>query len=272
MIRQERVAMENKKHFVLVHGACHGAWCWYKVSALLKSDGHRVTALDMAASGIHPKKVQELASITEYVEPLMELLESLPSEERVILVGHSLGGICISMAMEMFPNKIAAAVFVAAFMPSSQDPTFMTRIQQHREKVYSSMDSKIMFDEDAKNDSKPNGCMIFGPQHLASNLYQLCPPEDISLAMSLLRPTRLYGDQELVREQTRVTREKYGSVAKVYIVCEQDQAIKKDVQLSMIEKNPETDVKFIVDADHMPMFSKPQELFSCLHHIATTYY
>ncbi|XP_052111646.1 putative inactive methylesterase 20 [Arachis duranensis] len=171
--------MENKKHFVLVHGACHGAWCWYKVSALLKSGGHRVTALDMAASGIHPKKVQKLASITEYVEPLMELLESLPSEseERVILVGHSLGGICISMAMEMFPNKIAAAVFVASFMPSSQDPTFMTRIQQHREKVYSTMDSKIMFDEDAKNTSKPNGCMIFGPQHLASNLYQLCPPK-----------------------------------------------------------------------------------------------
>ncbi|KAG5614738.1 hypothetical protein H5410_014562 [Solanum commersonii] len=26
----------NKNHFVLVHGACHGAWCWYKVVTILR--------------------------------------------------------------------------------------------------------------------------------------------------------------------------------------------------------------------------------------------
>ena len=120
---------KDKKHFVLVHGACHGAWCWYKVAALLKSAGHQVTALDMAASGIHPKQVQELNSITEYFEPLMEFLDSLPPEERVILVGHSMGGICISVAMEMFPKKIAAGVFVSAFMPSPEQG-FVTLVQE----------------------------------------------------------------------------------------------------------------------------------------------
>lgn len=113
----------------MVHGACHGAWCWYKIVALLKSDGQQVTTLDMAASGIHPKQVHELNSITDYYEPLMEFLRSLPQEERVILVGHSLGGICISMAMEFFPNKIAAAVFVTAFMPSPQ-LSFVTLFQE----------------------------------------------------------------------------------------------------------------------------------------------
>nr|XP_025698737.1 methylesterase 1-like [Arachis hypogaea] len=126
-MEKEKESNKKRRHFVLVHGACHGGWCWYKVSALLKSGGHKVTAPDMAASGIHPKKVQDLASITEYVEPLIELLESLPSEseERVILVGHSFGGICISMAMELFPKKIAAAVFLSAFMPSP-DRGFLT--------------------------------------------------------------------------------------------------------------------------------------------------
>ncbi|KAE9596636.1 putative carboxylesterase [Lupinus albus] len=109
---------KEKRHFVLVHGSCHGAWCWYKVASLLKSAGHQVTALDMAASGIHAKRVQELNSIKQYFEPLIEFLASLPQEERVILVGHSFGGVCISVAMEMFPNKIAAAVFVTAFMPA----------------------------------------------------------------------------------------------------------------------------------------------------------
>jgi pimeloyl-ACP methyl ester carboxylesterase len=119
----------DTRHFVLVHGACHGAWCWYKIIALLKSAGHEVTTLDMAASGIHPKQVHELDSVTDYYEPLIEFLRSLPQEQRVILVGHSLGGMCISVAMELFPNKIAAAVFVAAFMPSP-DLSFLTLLQE----------------------------------------------------------------------------------------------------------------------------------------------
>ncbi|MED6167396.1 hypothetical protein PIB30_002366 [Stylosanthes scabra] len=125
-----------------------------------------------------------------------------------------------------------------------------------------------MFEEDAHN----TGSFIFGPQFLASKLYQLSPLEDMTLAMSLLRPTPLYGDQQMLLEQTRVTKEKFGSVAKIYIVCEQDQVFKKEFYMSMIEGNPETEVKYIVDADHMPMFSKPQELFSYLQHIANTFY
>ena len=104
---------KTQRHDVLVHGA----WCWYKVSAHLKSAGHNVTALDMAASGVHPKQVHELHSFEDYFEPLMEFMESLPLEERVVLVGHSMSGICISAAMESFPEKISASVFAAAVMP-----------------------------------------------------------------------------------------------------------------------------------------------------------
>ena len=113
------------KHFVLVHGACHGAWCWYKVAAQLKSTGHRVMALDLAASGINPKQVHEIDSLSDYVEPLMDFMASLPPEEKVILVGHSLGGNCIALAMERFPEKIFAAVFATAFMPGP-DLSFAT--------------------------------------------------------------------------------------------------------------------------------------------------
>jgi pimeloyl-ACP methyl ester carboxylesterase len=34
----------------------------------------------------------------------------------VILVGHDFGGACISYAMEMFPSKVAKAVFLCAAM------------------------------------------------------------------------------------------------------------------------------------------------------------
>lgn len=114
--------METVKHFVLIHGAFHGAWCWHKVLSLLKSAGHRVTAIDLGASGINPKRLDEISSFSDYAQPLMEFMGSVKQEERVILVGHSYGGLCISLAMEKFPGKILVAVFVSAYMPHYKSP------------------------------------------------------------------------------------------------------------------------------------------------------
>lgn len=40
-----------------------GAWYWYKVATLLKSAGYEVTALDMAASAVHPKGEEKARSM-----------------------------------------------------------------------------------------------------------------------------------------------------------------------------------------------------------------
>ena len=116
--------MDKGKHFVLVHGSCHGAWCWYKLSSLLKLAGHRVTALDLGASGVNPKRLDEVPAASDYVAPLMELMASLPDQvdQRVVLVGHSYAGLCISLAMESFPQKISIAVFLTAYMPHYNSP------------------------------------------------------------------------------------------------------------------------------------------------------
>ncbi|GMY11682.1 methylesterase 10-like [Fagus crenata] len=84
--------------------------------------GHRVTALDLGACGINPKQLNEIISIWDYVQPLMDFIASLPQGETVILVGHSYSGLCISLAMESFPEKISLAVFVTAYMPNFKSP------------------------------------------------------------------------------------------------------------------------------------------------------
>ncbi|KAF7032738.1 hypothetical protein CFC21_043885 [Triticum aestivum] len=104
------------KHFILVHGLCHGAWCWYKLVPMLRAAGHRVTALDMAASGAHPARMDEVASFEDYSRPLLDAVAAAPAGERLVLVGHSLGGLNLALAMEGFPRKVAAAVFLAACM------------------------------------------------------------------------------------------------------------------------------------------------------------
>ncbi|KAJ9177200.1 hypothetical protein P3X46_012439 [Hevea brasiliensis] len=248
------------RHFVLVHGACHGAWCWYKVSALLKSAGHSVTALDMAASGVHPKQIHELRSFLDYFEPLMEFMASLPPEERVVLVGHSLGGVGLSVAMEKFPEKISAGVFAAATM-AGPDFDFKTIAQKYPKESISPMDSKYIYGDGPNN---PPTATILGPKFLASKYYRFSPPENLVLATLLVRPSPLFSDPEAAHNEIIFTKERYGSVYRVYIVCDQENDV---VQKLMIENNPPDEVKVIPGSDHMVMFSKPHDLCSCLMEI-----
>lgn len=126
--------LNQQKHFVLVHGAGHGAWCWYKLKPLLEANGHQVTSLDLAASGINMKAIQEVHTLCEYSQPLLELLASLPPDESVILVGHSLGGLNLALAMDKFPQKISVSVYLTAFMPDTvHQPSYV--LDQARELV-----------------------------------------------------------------------------------------------------------------------------------------
>lgn len=111
---------EKKQHFILVHGACHGAWCWYKLKPLLEAAGHRVTVLDMAASGIDRRPLEEVRTFSDYSKPLLETMDGVIGDGgKVIMVGHSLGGLSLALAMEAHPDKIAAAVFLTAYVPDT---------------------------------------------------------------------------------------------------------------------------------------------------------
>ncbi|TXG47776.1 hypothetical protein EZV62_027070 [Acer yangbiense] len=258
---------KREMHFVLVHGACHGAWCWYKVATLLKTAGHRITALDMAASGTHPSQLHDIPSMSDYFKPLMECMASLPPEERVILVGHSMGGYCISAAMESFPHKVSVAVFCTAFMPSP-DLTFTTLSAESNRRIDSLMDTVITFANGPNN--QPTS-VLFGPDCMLSKFYQLSPPEDLTLALLLARPHPMYNDEAMLNKAMALTKDKYGSVHRVYIVCDQDNILQEDFQRWMIENNPTDDVKLISGSDHMTMCSKPKELCFCLQEIAEKY-
>ncbi|CAK9185441.1 unnamed protein product [Ilex paraguariensis] len=220
----------------------------------------------MAACGIHPKRHDQVPSISNYFEPLMEFMAALPSEEKVVLVGHSMGGVSIAVAMERFPDKIAVAVFLTAVMPGP-DFDLLTINQKFNRDLDSYMDCKFTFDQ---GPDKPPTSLLFGPEFLSTKLYQLSPPEDLSLATLLMRPFSIYDEIELARESI-VTKEKFGSVPRVYFVGDQDKVIKEEFQRWMIENNPTDEVIVIRSSDHMVMFSKPKELSSYLQGIVKKY-
>ncbi|KAK3412446.1 hypothetical protein EUGRSUZ_I01196 [Eucalyptus grandis] len=256
------------KHFVLVHGACHGAWCWYKVATLLRSSGHDVTTIDLAASGINPIQASSLQSISNYFKPLRDVMESLSLRERVILVGHSYGGMALSHVMERYPKKIAVAVFVTALMPGpTLNATTVNRESFRR--AGSIGDSRYSYDNGPNN---PPTAYTLGPMFSASRVYQLSPIQDWTLANTLVRPHRVFSDEDLTREIT-LSERNYGSVRRVAVISEDDKLLNKDFILWMIERNPPDQVLEVKGSDHMVMMSKPKQLLALLQRIAkTTHY
>ncbi|KAK9129637.1 hypothetical protein Sjap_010124 [Stephania japonica] len=260
--------MEPRKHFVLVHGSSHGAWCWYKVKPVLERAGHRVTALDLAASGINLKNFREIRALIDYSEPLIKFLESLkPEDEKVILVGHSMGGMNIALAAEKFPEKISAAVFVAALMPdTSHRPSYVLEkfFETSKEEFE---DAEFAFDEEGGNKVSS---ILFGPKGLSSKLYHLSPIEDLTLAMTLTRMAPvLFKDSSDIAN--RYSEQRYGSVGRVYVVSKQDKLFLESFQRWMIQNYPVRQVVEINGADHMVMVSAPHQLCCALLDIACNY-
>ncbi|KAK7251099.1 hypothetical protein RIF29_34007 [Crotalaria pallida] len=95
---------------------------------------------------------------------------------------------------------------------------------------------------------------------------------DIALSNSLARPYPIFVDEELFEKESTVSKEKFGKVARVYIMSDQDKVIKEDFQRWMIDKHPPQEVKKIDGSDHYQMFSTPIQLFSCLEEISRKYY
>ncbi|KAH9314091.1 hypothetical protein KI387_022718, partial [Taxus chinensis] len=237
-------------HFVLVHGACLGGWCWYKVADILTSAGHTVSSLDMAGGGIHPAIADTVLSLQDYNRPLTDFFSALPSQDKVILVGHSAGGFNLSLAMEQFPCKISAAVFVSAFMPLS-GTTFSDDLNQVLSRIGNFGDS-IFYN--ANGEDNPPTSVTLGKKFCKEFLLQNTPSSDIMLTESLGRRFPLW------QEAISYSDESYGSVRRAYVVAKEDKLIVEELQRKIVADNPPQMVYEIEGSDHCTFFSKPGRL------------
>ncbi|KAL6839902.1 hypothetical protein ACP4OV_029712 [Aristida adscensionis] len=260
----------GRKHFVLVHGLGHGAWCWYKVAPALRAAGHRVTALDMAASGVHPARMDEVASFEEYSRPLLGAVAAVPDDgERLVLVGHSLGGLTLALAMDRFPRKVAAAVFLAASMPCVGRHMGVT-IEEFMRRITPDffMDSKTMV---LNTEQGPRTAVLLGPDLLAAKLYDQSPAEDLELGKLLVRPGSQFMEDPTMKDETLLTHGNYGSVKRVFVIAKADRSSTEEMQRGMLDLSPGAEVEEIAGADHMAMLSKPKELCDVLVKVANKY-
>lgn len=232
-------------NFVLVHGAQHGAWCWYKVAPLLRQKGHQVICPDLPGHGRDRTPPSEV-TLRAYVDQVCAVLDA--ESEAVILVGHSMGGAVITQAAEQRPDKIAKLIYLAAFL--LQDGQSVLDVAK--------ADKEAFF--------LPNVVLSEGKrvanlreEFRKTVLYEDCSEEDVELAQMLLTPQACAP----LGTPVRTTRQNYERIPRAYIECALDRVISVSMQRAMYSKLPCQSVSSM-NTSHSPFLSSPRELVCCL--------
>ncbi|WP_066812483.1 alpha/beta hydrolase [Sphingomonas asaccharolytica] len=118
--------------FVLVHGAWHGSWCWARVRQGLLDQGHRVFTPTLTGVAELSHALSPDIDLQRHVDDVTNLIrwEELDS---VILCGHSYGGCVISGVADMVPERIAALIYLDAFLLEDGECLHDLLPAEHRE-------------------------------------------------------------------------------------------------------------------------------------------
>jgi pimeloyl-ACP methyl ester carboxylesterase len=158
-----------------------------------------------------------------------------------IVVGHSMGGMSITAAAELRPDRISRLVYLAAFLPKdgesvlvleerNPDPRVPPHIQPDKENFVARIDL----------------------DHVVDLFYHDCPDEDVALAKARIRPQSFLP----LTAPVRITAGNFGRVPRAYFECTADRALVPPFQQAMYRASPCNPVVRL-DAGHSPFFSKP---------------
>jgi pimeloyl-ACP methyl ester carboxylesterase len=109
--------------FVLVHGSCHGGWCWKKVTPLLSIAGHEVYTPTLTGLGERSHLVSRDIGLDTHILDIIQVLE-YENLSKVTLVGHSYGGLVIGGVAEKVPERIIRLIYVDAYIPQNNKSAF----------------------------------------------------------------------------------------------------------------------------------------------------
>ena len=238
--------------FVLVHGSFHGAWCWERLIPILEGRGHQVVAPNLPGSGGDPAP-PENADLGTYATRIASVIDGLAG--RVILVGHSMGGIVSSQVAERRPQRLAASVYINGLLFRSGEG-LLGFLDAHG---HLGVDDLVLKNMKVSEDGST---ATFPQERAAEVFYNTCTREQASWAASMLRPQRMQVYQDVLA----LTPERYGTVRRFYVEGLQDNAVSIAYQRAMTKRTPCERV-FSLDCDHSPFLCMPEKLANILSEI-----
>ncbi|XP_058207413.1 methylesterase 17-like isoform X2 [Rhododendron vialii] len=248
--------MTKVSHFVLVHGIGGGSWCWYKVRCQLENSGYKVSCIDLKGAGINQSDAKNIHTFDEYNKPLIDFMSSLPDDEKVIVVGHSAGGLSLTDATHKFGKKISLAIYLGATMLK----TGMCNEQDIKDGVPNLSEFGDAYDYGyGYGPDKPPTSALLKKEFHRDLIYQLSPPEDATLGGMLLRQ----GPHKALVSARFNEGPDVDEVPRVYIKMTQDLVLKLEQQEAMVDRWPPAEV-YVLESDHSPYFSAPSQLVDLL--------
>ncbi|WP_323119170.1 alpha/beta fold hydrolase [Burkholderia alba] len=277
--------------FVLVHGAWHGAWCYERVLPALAARGHASIARDLPAHGVNarfpasfltrPLDAAAFASepspvadttLDAYAEHVLHTIDQMRAlgHDKVVLVGHSMGGIAITAAAERAPEKVAKLVYLAAFMPGSGVAGLeYVRAPENKGEMLAPLMLASPRAAGALRMDPRSG----DPDYRASMkraLYDDVSEADFEAAANLLTcdvPAAPFATP------IATTRERWGSIDRHYIKCLQDRVLLPALQQRFVDEAdalaPDNRTRLhLLDSSHSPFLSQPGTLANLLAEIA----
>ncbi|MEO7978852.1 alpha/beta fold hydrolase [Flavobacterium sp.] len=240
---------ENPKNYVIVHGAWQAPYAWQTVKANLEKEGNNVIVVELPGHGNDHTSPSEITMDT-YKEKVIDAISAV--DGKVILVGHSLGGMIISSVAEAIPEKIEKLIYVAAYLPvSGQTLDQLANMDPDSQLGVPTIDP-VAFTIDVQQDQIVNLFIQDGTpaiQSLVVNNYRTEP------LIPFINPVTL-------------TEQNFGSVKKAYIKTLQDHVVSPYLQNKMISTT-EVESVYEINTGHSPFLSQPNELSSILTKIAT---
>jgi pimeloyl-ACP methyl ester carboxylesterase len=231
---------------LLVHGSCHGAWCWRDVLAPLSALGHRPRAIDLPGHGADATPVRKV-TLDGYARAILDALDG-----PTVVVGHSMAGYPISRAADLDPAPFARLVYLCAYVPAPG----LSLADMRRAAPRQPLLDAILVSADGLSFS-------VDPAKTQEVFYNDCPDGTVAYANPRLCP------QAILPQETPLTLgRRYARVPRHYIRCTDDRTIPPEFQVEMTADWPPDQVSEM-PTGHSPFFADPEGLARLIDRIAT---
>ena len=222
---------------LLVHGSCHGAWCWDRLAPELFMRGLPARAINLPGNGYDDTPASEV-TLDSYAEAIVAALD-----EPTWLLGHSMGGFPITAAALKAPEKVAGLIYLCAYVPRPG----MSLVQM-RDLVG---DAPLV---DAIHVSDDGLTMTFDPEQVPGKFYHDVDPELVDWALPRLTPQPLLPQRTPIEDPSPAL-----ALPRHYIACAMDRAIPLALQRKLTEDWQGGEV-VTLPSSHSPFLSMPGRL------------
>lgn len=231
--------------YVLVHGAWQAPYVWQSVKQQLEAKGQKVIVVNLSAHG-SDNTSPAAVSIDAYKDNVINAIKDVTG--KIILVGHSMGGVVVSAVAEQIPDRIQKLVYLGAFVPANGQ-SLLDLASKDKQSL---LGPSIVPSQDqlTLNVKQENIVSIFCQDASVEN-------QQLVLANYKAEPAIPFTNKAVLTDAN------FGKVDKYYIHTAQDHAIGMDLQNQMIATAHIQKV-YSVNTGHSPFLSNPTDVVNLL--------